>query len=85
MLTDIRMPKMNGFALYQKIKEIDKNIKVHFLTASEINYDEFKEKVAPTIYDTQTCFSKIQSFERPSLDDSLEEMQENGKAAVASH
>jgi CheY-like chemotaxis protein len=58
VLTDIRMPTMNGFELYQKIREIDKNIKVRFLTASEINYDEFKEKVAPTIDDTQNCFIK---------------------------
>jgi len=45
VLTDIRMPTMNGFELYQKIREIDKNIKVRFLTASEINYHEFREKV----------------------------------------
>ena len=51
------MPTMNGFELYQKIREIDKNIKVRFLTASEINYDEFQQKVAPTT-DTQNCFIK---------------------------
>jgi two-component SAPR family response regulator len=34
------MPTMNGFELYQKIREIDKNIKVRFLTASEINYED---------------------------------------------
>jgi two-component system, OmpR family, response regulator ChvI len=44
VLTDIRMPNMNGFELYQKIRELDENIKVRFLTASEINHDEFKEK-----------------------------------------
>jgi CheY-like chemotaxis protein len=56
VLTDIRMPIINGFELYQKIIEIDKNIKVRFLTASEINYDEFREKVAPTIDDTVNYF-----------------------------
>jgi CheY-like chemotaxis protein len=55
VLTDIRMPTMNGFELYQKIREIDRTIKVRFLTASEINYDEFKEKVSPTIDDTKNC------------------------------
>ena len=58
VLSDFKMPGMNGFELYQKIKEIDKNIKVRFLTASEINYDEFREKVASTIDDTQNCFIK---------------------------
>jgi hypothetical protein len=38
------------------IKKLDKNIKVRFLTASEINYEEFREKVAPTIDDTVNCF-----------------------------
>jgi CheY-like chemotaxis protein len=56
VLTDIRMPTMNGFDLYQKIKGIDNNIKVRFLTASEINYDEFRKKVAPTIDDAENCF-----------------------------
>jgi CheY-like chemotaxis protein len=58
VLSDLKMPGMNGFELYQKIREIDKNIKVRFLTASEINYDEFREKVAPTIDDAQNCFIK---------------------------
>ena len=56
VLTDIRMPTINGFDLYQKIREIDKNIKIRFLTASEINYDEFRQKVASTIDDAQNCF-----------------------------
>jgi hypothetical protein len=51
---------MNGFELYQKIREIDKNIKVRFLTACEINYHEFREKVAPTIDDAQNCISNNQ-------------------------
>jgi DNA-binding response OmpR family regulator len=35
LLLDIRMPGMNGFELYQKIREIDKNIKVRFLAESK--------------------------------------------------
>ena len=56
VLSDFKMPAMNGFELYQKIRELDKDIKVRFLTASEINYDEFRQKVAPTIDDSQNCF-----------------------------
>jgi CheY-like chemotaxis protein len=42
LLLDIRMPKMNGFELYQKIREIDSNVKVCFLTASEMFYEEYR-------------------------------------------
>ena len=46
VLTDFRMPKMNGFESYQKIREINKS-KVRFLTASEINYGELERKWRP--------------------------------------
>ena len=42
ILLDIRMPKMNGFELYQKIREIDNNVKICFLTASEMFYEEYR-------------------------------------------
>jgi two-component system, OmpR family, response regulator ChvI len=42
-LLDIRMPKMNGFELYKKIKNIDNKIKVCFITAFEDYHEEFKE------------------------------------------
>jgi two-component system catabolic regulation response regulator CreB/two-component system response regulator ChvI len=41
LLLDIKMPKMNGIEFYQKMKEIDKKVKVCFITASEVYY--FKE------------------------------------------
>ena len=33
---------MNGFELYQKIREIDSNVKICFLTASELFYEEYR-------------------------------------------
>ena len=42
LLLDIKMPKMNGFDLYQKMKEIDSNAKMCFLTASELFYEEYR-------------------------------------------
>lgn len=42
LLLDIRMPQMNGFELYDKIRQIDDNVKVCFITAFEEYYDEFK-------------------------------------------
>jgi two-component system catabolic regulation response regulator CreB len=43
-LLDIKMPYIDGFDLYKKIKEMDDNIKICFLTASEAYYQKFREK-----------------------------------------
>jgi YesN/AraC family two-component response regulator len=48
ILTDIRMPKMNGFELYRRIKEKNPAMKIAFITAFEINREEFN-KVLPSI------------------------------------
>jgi CheY-like chemotaxis protein len=50
ILLDIKMPKMNGFDLYQKILEIESNVKICFLTASELFYEEYRRLDAyPTL------------------------------------
>jgi len=36
------MPKMDRFELYTKIKEKDPKVKICFLTASELFYEEFR-------------------------------------------
>ena len=41
VILDIRMPKMDGFELYKKIKLIDKNVDVCFLTAVN-DFNEYK-------------------------------------------
>ena len=38
VISDIKMPKMNGCEFCQKVKEIDNDIKICFLTASEDYY-----------------------------------------------
>ena len=48
ILIDVRMPDMNGFDLYKKIKERDSKVKICFLSASQYTYEEFK-KYEPTI------------------------------------
>jgi DNA-binding response OmpR family regulator len=48
MIIDIRMPKINGFDLYRELKKRDAAVKVCFLTAFEIYYEEFR-KMFPTI------------------------------------
>ena len=44
IILDIKMPKMDGFELYQEIKKKDNNAKICFLTASELYYQEFRKK-----------------------------------------
>ena len=43
-LFDIKMPHLDGFDLYKKIKEIDNNIRICFLTASEAYYQQYRDK-----------------------------------------
>jgi len=38
VILDIKMPQMDGFVVYNKIKKLDNRIKVCFLTAGEIYY-----------------------------------------------
>ena len=43
LLTDIYMPNMNGFQLYEKILELDVNIRVCFMSALEVNVEALRE------------------------------------------
>lgn len=43
LILDIRMPVMNGFELFKRIKEIDDRVQACFITAYEDYRDEFKE------------------------------------------
>ena len=42
LLLDIKMPHMNGFELFQKIKQLDDKVKVCFVTAFEESYIKFR-------------------------------------------
>jgi signal transduction histidine kinase/CheY-like chemotaxis protein len=43
LLIDVRMPKIDGFELYEKIREIDNKVKVWFITTYETYYKVLKE------------------------------------------
>jgi DNA-binding NtrC family response regulator len=43
LILDIRMPVMNGFELFKRIKSIDSNVEACFITAYEDYREEFKE------------------------------------------
>jgi DNA-binding response OmpR family regulator len=44
VVLDIKMPKMDGFELYKELKKKDSNVKICFLTASEMYYEENRKK-----------------------------------------
>jgi DNA-binding response OmpR family regulator len=43
LLLDIKMPKMNGFQLYEELEKLDKEAKVCFITAFEVYYRSLRE------------------------------------------
>ena len=54
-LLDIRMPGTSGFQLWRKLREMDKTLKICFLTAAKSNY--FGDIDSDVINDTGTdCF-----------------------------
>ena len=44
ILLDIKMPEVDGFHFYQKIRETDSRVKVIFLTASEYYYEQYRKE-----------------------------------------
>ena len=52
---DIRLPKMNGFQLCRKLRDLDNRLKICFLTATELLY--YRETDSDVIDDLGThCF-----------------------------
>jgi CheY-like chemotaxis protein len=49
IIIDVVMPKMDGFRLYKEIRKKDKKVKVCFLTAGEMYYEEYRKHVFPEI------------------------------------
>jgi len=51
LLIDIKMREMDGFELYDKLRKMDNNINVCFLTAAQEYYNKYKER-----YSSEECF-----------------------------
>ncbi len=54
LVLDIRMPKMDGFKLFEELRKLDKDVKVVFVTAFDVNYEALR-----TIYPELTIDSFI--------------------------
>jgi two-component system response regulator ChvI len=72
LILDIKMPKINGFDLYQKMKKIDSNVKICFLTASELFYEEYRRLDAYPTLDKAYFIQK--PFRSSDLIDQLNEI-----------
>ncbi len=49
LILDMKMPRINGFELYRQIKKIDDKVKVCFLTAGEMDYEQFRKELIPAL------------------------------------
>ena len=49
LILDMKMPDINGFELYRQIKKIDDKVKVCFLTAGEMDYEQFRKELFPAL------------------------------------
>ncbi len=58
LLLDIKMPKMDGFELYQKMREIDSNVRVCFLTASKLFHEKYRTLDAYPTLDKEHFYPK---------------------------
>jgi DNA-binding response OmpR family regulator len=73
LLLDIKMPNLNGFDLYQKIREIDKKAKICFITASEMFYEEYRTGVV----DKYSTLDKEYFIQKPfRIDDLIKQLNE---------
>lgn len=62
LLLDIRMPTINGFELYRKMRDIDDKVSVCFITAFEDYREEFKESF-PTLDEFKYFIRKPKAIE----------------------
>lgn len=48
LLLDVKLPQINGFELYEKMRKIDSEVKACFITAHEVYYESLRE-IFPTM------------------------------------
>ena len=67
VILDIKMPKMDGFQLYVKIRKKDPKVKICFLTASEMYYEKFRK----TRYDLGKTIGEDYFIQKPIKNEDL--------------
>ena len=67
ILLDIKMPVLDGFELCKKIREVDKSIRIIFITASW----EFYEKVREERYPEINNYNNINYIQKPIANEEL--------------
>lgn len=58
MLVDIRMPKLNGFEFYHEVRRSDISVKVCFITALSISYEEISKTLPPELVTRKNIIQK---------------------------
>ena len=71
VVLDVRMPSMNGFELYRRLRRIDSRFKVCFITAFESYYNSLKE-FFPNL--DATCFMRKPVTKSEFLDQIAKEL-----------
>ena len=71
VVLDVRMPRMNGFELYTRLKLVDSRVKICFVTAFESYYKSLKE-FFPNL--DATCFMRKPVTKVEFLDQIVKEL-----------
>jgi DNA-binding response OmpR family regulator len=76
LLLNIKMPNMNGFELYEKVKKIDDKVKVCFLTGFGEQYaQEFSKGLTSSVNDNSNIYS-ISNYGIVALDELVKKVNE---------
>jgi CheY-like chemotaxis protein len=59
VILDVKLPGMNGFSLYEKIKKLDSNVRICFLTAADKAYYEILKKHYPRIEENCVIYKPV--------------------------
>jgi len=75
VILDYKMPNMNGFELYRKIRKVEEKVRVCFLTAFDIHYEDLKRIPLQSISTEQDAMKFL--IQKPiEIDDLVKRIKE---------